>query len=53
MRQQYGERVNQVGDRKQYEALKAEVKKLEHLLKEKTLREKEESKSGDSQPEDD
>jgi cAMP-dependent protein kinase regulator len=45
MRQTYGDRVTQSGDRKQYEHLKAEVKRLEAMLVEKQRKEKEESKS--------
>ena len=36
------------GDRKQYEHLKSEVVRLEKMLKEKNLKEKEESKSAGS-----
>ena len=45
MKQTYGDRVSNSGDRKQYEALKAEVKRLEQMLIEKQAKEKEESKS--------
>ena len=45
MKQTYGDRVTNNGDRKQYENLKAEVKRLEEMLLEKQAKEKEESKS--------
>ena len=58
MKQQYGERVTckwnksilncTEGDRKQYEHLKSEVARLEKMLREKQIRDKEESKSADS-----
>ena len=45
MKETYGDRVTNSGDRKQYENLKAEVKRLEEMLLEKQAKEKEESKS--------
>ena len=45
MKETHGDRVTTGGDRKQYENLKAEVKRLEEMLLEKQAKEKEESKS--------